>query len=262
MREKLSRIGILIAILGFGVLWVVDPVYSSDVLKNQLLRDVVQRGFGSSIFLCMTLYLGYRLWHRPSVGWVLAVLPCLLVVVNNFPIIALVTGDVTVVREDMLGLFLLDCLLIGVFEEIAFRGTILLALLERRRNTKKQIFWTTAISSAIFGLVHLANLFEGANPGATLLQVGYSFLIGGMCAIVLLRTHNLLFSILLHAVFDVGGRMVGTVATGRIWNLPTVVITAVLGVLVAVWMVILLLRVEPCDTDALYGACVGEKSDQ
>ena len=75
MREKLSRIGILIAILGFGVLWVVDPVYSSDVLQNQLLRDVVQRGFGSSIFLCMTLYLGYRLWHRPSVGWALAVLP-------------------------------------------------------------------------------------------------------------------------------------------------------------------------------------------
>ena len=252
MRDKLCRILLLVSILGFGVLWIVDPTYSADALTNRLLRDVIQRGFGSAIFVCLTLYLGYRVWHRPRVGWALAVLPCLLVVVNNFPILGWVTGDVTVTRGDLWWLFLLDCLLIGVFEEVAFRGTILMALLEKRRGTKRQIFWTTALSSAIFGLIHLANLLEGANPGATVLQVGYSFLIGGMCAIVLLRTHNLGFSILLHAIFDVGGRMVGTVATGTIWNLPTVVITAVLGVLVAAWMVWLLLRIEPEDVDALY----------
>ncbi len=252
MREKISRILLLLAILGFGILWYLDPTYSSDELQNRLLRDVVQRGFGSAIFVCLTFYLGYRVWHRPRVGWGWAVLPCLLVVLNNFPVLAWATGDVRVVRGDLWWLFLLDCLLIGVFEEIAFRGTIFLAILEKRRGSKKQIFWITALSSAIFGLIHLVNLLDGADPGATVLQVGYSFLIGGMCAIVLLRTHNLAFSILLHAVFDVGGRMVGTVATGKIWNLPTVVITAGLGVLVAVWMVLLLLRVEPSDTDALY----------
>ncbi len=252
MREKISRIVLLVGILAFGLLWVLEPTYSSDPLKNQLLRDVVQRGFGGAIFVLLLFFLGYRVWHKPLVTTWAALIPCLLVVINNFPIIGLAIGDVTVVRGDMMGLFLLDCLLIGVFEEIAFRGTIFLALLERRRATKKQIFWTTALSSAIFGLIHLANLFAGANPGATLLQVGYSFLIGGMCAIVLLRSHNLIFCILLHTLFDIGGRMVGTVATGRIWNLPTVVLTAVLGVLVAAWMVWELLRVRPEDTDALY----------
>lgn len=252
MREKLSRILLLLAILAFGVLWVVEPTYSSDSLKNQLLRDVIQRGFGSAIFVCLICFLGYRVWHKPLPTTWAVLIPCLAVVINNFPIIALANGDVTVARGDMMWLFLLDCLLIGVFEEVAFRGTIFLALLERRRASTKQIFWTTALSSAIFGLIHLANLLEGAAPGATLLQVGYSFLIGGMCAIVFLRCHNLGFCILLHTLFDIGGRMVGTVATGRIWNLPTVIVTAVLGVLVAAWMVYALLRVRPEDTDAFY----------
>lgn len=252
MREKISRIVLLVGILAFGVLWLLEPTYSADPLKNQLLRDVIQRGFGSAIFVLLIFFLGYRLCHLPLCGTWAVLIPCLLVVVNNFPIIALAIGDVTLVRGDLFWLFLLDCLLIGVFEEVAFRGTIFLALLERRRATKKQIFRATALSSAIFGLIHLANLLEGANVGATLLQVGYSFLIGGMCAIVLLRSHNLGFCILLHTLFDIGGRMVGTVATGRIWNLPTVVITALLGVAVALWMVRALLRVRPEDTDAFY----------
>ena len=252
MRERISRVVLLLAILGFGILWYIEPTYSDDPLQNQLLRDVVQRGFGSAIFVSLIFFLGYRVWHRPRTGTWMLLLPCLLVVINNFPLIALATGDVTLHRGDMMGLFLADCLLIGIFEEVAFRGTIFLALLEKRHKSTKQIFLVTALSSAIFGLIHLANLLEGASPGATLLQVGYSFLIGGMCAIIFLKSHNLGLCILLHTLFDIGGRMVGTVGTGKIWNLPTVIITAVLGVLVTAWMVWSLLQIKPEDTDALY----------
>ena len=55
--------------------------------------------------------------------------------------------------------------------------------------------------------------------------------------------------------------MVGTVATGRIWNLPTVIVTAVLGVLVAAWMVRALLAVRPEDTDAFYAGLKPEKQN-
>lgn len=252
MREKISRAVLLLAILGFGVLWYFEPTYSADVLKNRLLRDLVQRSVGSAIFLALTFYLGYRVWNKPATRAWLVILPCLLVVVNNIPFIALLTDRAVIHRPEYLWLFLLDCLMIGVFEEVAFRGTIFLAILEKRRKSTKQIFWTTAASSAIFGLIHLANLLDGANPGATILQVGYSFLIGGMCAIVLLKSHNLGFCILLHAVFDVGGRMVGTIATGKIWNLPTIILTAILGVAVMVWMIYVLLHIRPEETDAFY----------
>lgn len=251
-KAKISRAAVLLGIALFGVVWYLDPVYSSDGMLQILIKSTVTRGLGSIIFLALTVFLGFRICHEPSRGWWMAVLPSLAVVVNNLPIIALADGSARVDRTDLLPLFLLECFLIGLFEELAFRGTLFLAILEKRRATTRQIFLTSFVSSALFGLVHLANLLEGAGVGATLLQVGYSFLIGGMCTIVLLKTGNILFCILLHAIFDVGGGLLSTVGSGSQWNTPTVVITAVLAVVVTAWMIRLLLRVSPEETDKFY----------
>ena len=204
-KAKISRAAVLLGIALFGAVWYLDPVYSSDETLQTLIKSIVTRGLGSIIFLALTVFLGFRICHKPLKGWWLAVLPSLAVVVNNLPIIALADGSARVERTELLPLFLLECLLIGLFEELAFRGTLFLAILEKRRTTTRQIFVTSFVSSALFGLVHLANLLEGAGVGSTFLQVGYSFLIGGMCTIVLLKTANILFCILLHAIFDVGG---------------------------------------------------------
>ena len=251
-HEKISRAFLLAGVAVFAVLWILSPTYSQDVLKNRLWGDVVQRGLGSLIFFAATVYLGYRIWNRPRSGWLLAFVPALLVVLNNFPIIGLASGAVRMTRWDLMWLYLLDCLLIGAFEEIAFRATIFLSLLEKRRGSTKQIFWVALVSSALFGLLHLVNLIEGAGIGPTVLQVGYSFLIGGMCSIVFLKCGNILPCILLHTLFDIGGRMVGTLAEGVIWDAWTVAITAVLGVAVTAWMLVILWRVSPQDTDCFF----------
>ena len=251
-REKISRALLLLGVVLFAALWIWKPTYSQDALKNQLISDLCQRALGAIIFFGASVFLGYRMLNRPTRGWWLAFLPALLVVINNFPIIGLAIGDITVDRPDLMPIYLVDCLMIGAFEEIAFRGTIFPALLEKRRKSPRQIFWVAAISSAIFGLLHLANLLDRASVGSTLLQVGYSFLIGGMCSIVFLKCRNILPCVLLHTLFDIGGRMVGTVAQGRIWNLPTVILTAVLGVAVAVWMLCILWRVSPDETDVFF----------
>lgn len=251
-KAKISRAAVLLGIAAFGVVWYLDPVYSADEKLQLLIKSTVMRGLGSVIFLALTVFLGFRICHKPARGWWMAVLPSLAVVVNNLPIIALADGSARVENTDLLPLFLIECFLIGLFEELAFRGTLFLAILEKRRATTRQIFLTSFLSSALFGLVHLANLLEGAGVGATILQVGYSFLIGGMCTIVLLKTGNILFCILLHAIFDVGGGLLYTVGSGSQWNLPTVIITAVLGVAVTVWMIRLLLRVRPEETEKFY----------
>ncbi len=254
LREKISRVVALIGILAFGILWFYKPEYSADAVQDRLLESVIYHALGSIIFLALAFYLNMQIWNRPAKGTWLVLLPCLAVVVNNFPFLALAWGETTLVRPDLLPLFLADCLLIGVFEELAFRGVFFVAILEKRRTSKKSIFWTSVVSSALFGLVHLANLLEGAGLPATLLQVGYSFLIGGMCAIVLLKTGNILFPILLHAIFDVGGMWLGSVGAGKIWNAPTVIITAVLGVAVTVYMLYVLLHIDPAATDRFYPA--------
>lgn len=251
-KEKISRAVVLLGIAAFGMVWYLDPVYSADENTQTLIQSVVTRGLGSVIFLALTVFLGFRVFHKPARGWWMAFFPSLAVAVNNLPLIALADGSARVDKTELLPLFLLECLMIGLFEETAFRGTLFLAILEKRRSTTKQIFMTSLVSSALFGLVHLANLLEGAGVGSTLLQVGYSFLIGGMCTVVLLKTKNLLLCILLHAIFDIGGGLLYTVGSGEQWNTPTVVITAVLALLVTAWMICLLLRVRPEETDKFY----------
>lgn len=227
---------------------------SDDDYRPAILNTLVMDALGSVVFVCMTIYMGYRVWgiKKPWMRSLLFGLPALAVAINNAPIIGLATGNAYI--SDPAGgvlIMLAYCLAIGTFEEFAFRGLFFMMILEDRRKSTKQIFWTTAISSAVFGLVHLVNLAVGAGPGATLLQVGYSFLIGGMCAIVLLKTGSIWYCVLLHTVYDIGGTIL-YVGGGVRWDVVTVTITAVLGVAVAVFMTVALMRIKPEDIAFLF----------
>jgi F0F1-type ATP synthase membrane subunit a len=66
-----------------------------------------------------------------------------------------------------------------------------------------------------------------------------------MCAIVLLKTGNLLWCILLHAIYDFCGQLIPTIGAGALWDTPTVVLTAILGVAVLVWMLTVFFHITP-----------------
>ncbi len=244
-RENGFRIAAIVTILLFAGYWFWNPTWSADTAAQELLHMLISRAFGSLAFLFVLCYLSYRIWQKPHLHHLAVLLPALAVAVNNLPILALANGFAWIERYDLLPLFVLDSLMIGIFEELAFRGVLFPAMLERHRKSKKGILLTTAISSAVFGLVHLLNLLEGADIASTLLQVGYSFLIGGMCAIVLLKTGNLLWCILLHALYDFCGNLIPTIGAGALWDTPTVVITAILGVAVTAWMLVIFFRLTP-----------------
>lgn len=253
MSEKAGNVLFALGFAGFALLWWLDPTYSSDPQTQLLLKSVVLHAAGVLLFLPLQRRCRYHVFRLPSAKSMLVCLPALLVAVNNFPILGVLSGNIRVVRGDLILLYVLNCLLIGGFEEFAFRGTLFLLLLENRRRTKKQIFRATLLSSAVFGLFHLSNLLEGAGFGATALQVGYSFLIGGMCAIVLLKTGNLILPILLHAIYDLGGTLLSSgVAAGEMWDTPTVILTALLGCATLAWMLFVLWSVKPEDADRLF----------
>ena len=251
-RDTACRLGAAISAALFLVLWLWDPVFSTDETVQLLFKSTLSRLAGSMVFAFVLGYLGYRVFCRPRWGHWVAVLPALAVAVNNMPILGLAMGWVWVEQVEWVWLFALDSLMIGVFEELAFRGVLFPVLLETRRDSKKRIFQTAVVSSCLFGLIHLVNLLEGAGVGATVLQVGYSFLIGGMCTIVLLKTGNLIYSILLHGIYDFGGGLVPTLGGGDLWDVPTVVITVVLSLAVILWMLLLLWRVTPEDASKFY----------
>jgi membrane protease YdiL (CAAX protease family) len=121
-----------------------------------------------------------------------------------FPVATVLFGFVPGFRAasvETVSIALASVALAGIGEEIAFRG-ILLRLLRVRG------LWPAVIvSSALFGLLHVANLFVGSPWYTVLLQVTFSAMAGVGYAAMRLRTGSLLVPILLHAVYDLTFRL-------------------------------------------------------
>jgi membrane protease YdiL (CAAX protease family) len=84
------------------------------------------------------------------------------------------------------------------------------------------------------------------------MQIGYSFLIGAMCSVVLFKTANLWLCVALHAIYDFCGLLVPTLGDGSWWDVPTIVFTAVLAVATTAYMVVLFARMKPEEIDRIY----------
>ncbi len=238
--------------------WKLKGWYADPVMRD-VVDMIVTRMVGGVVFLLLTHYLGYRVlspFRKPFGRALLISLPCFLVVLTNPPILGLLSGLATLEYSGArlagyIALFAWECLAIGFFEELAFRGVVLPMILEKRRGSRKQIFLSVLLSSAVFGGIHLVNLFV-SSPGAVFLQIGYSFLIGGMCAFVLIKTANIWLCVLLHAIFDFCGKLVDTLGKGTWISLPIILFTAVLGTAVAAYILYGFAHIDPKITDRLY----------
>ena len=251
---------VAIAVAAPLLLWIeYGPPLTADEVLLPLVQMSLTRTIAAAVFLVILLSQGYRVLNpirAPLLKSLLWTIPPFLVVVNNMPILSMLRGDAYIVHSGAVYWlwFAFECLAIGLFEEIAFHGVILLRLAEGRRTTHKGLLISILLSSAVFGAMHAVNLFVGANPGAVLMQIGYSFLIGAMCSVVLFKTANLWLCVTLHAVSDFCGSLMPTLGAGSWWDTPTVVFTAVLAVAVTVYMIVLFARMDPRETDRMYAA--------
>lgn len=200
-------------------------------------------------------------------GWLACIL-LFAVALNNFPFYALACGDaaVTLVPSALLA-YTLTALFTAAAEELLFRGLLFPYLLvrfsrsedraepssEKEKEGEKEaekeaekekgaLLLSVSLSSLLFGCVHLFNLFGGASLPDTLLQIGYSTLIGAAAALLLLLCRSLWVPILFHFVYNFGGLFVGTFGTGELGTPPVILSTAALAVFAAGWAVAALLR--------------------
>ncbi len=260
-RRRISRRTCLIAILIAAPLLLYlefgKPTLAADPLLARLINMTLTRGIGAVVFLLLLLSEGYRVmnpFEKPFGKSLLFLLPPLAVVINNMPILSLLWGDAYIVRGEPIFwlMFALECLAIGLFEEAAFRGVILLMFAEKRYRTRRGLFVSIILTSAVFGAVHLVNVVAGAGIGAVIQQIGYSFLIGAMCSVVLLKTRNIWLCVLLHAVYDFCGSLVPTLGAGTWWDTPTVVFTVILAVATTAYMLWQFWRLEPKEVAKIY----------
>ncbi len=229
-----------------------------DGETGELLYSLVSRAFGILLSFVLVLYCGFveilKPRKKPFLKGLLFVLPCWAIALNNFPIIPVLLGQARVTdKASSILLFALVCLFVGLFEELAYRGCVFMLVLRNSKKTKKGIFKAVIISSALFGAVHIVNLFAGGGPVAVILQVGYSFLIGAMCSFVLIKTGSVWHCALIHAVYNFCGGVVANYGEGSIWTAPEIALTAVVAVAVAVYVVIALYRADVSESMRLFG---------
>ena len=249
-NQKLKKILFISAFSTLTMLLLVCEVWKSKFFCcNEDAYLTTTRLIGAAIAFSIILYssLGnvFKIRARGLGRAILFTLPCWLIAINNFPFIAIITGEAHISASvAKIALYALQCLCVGLFEELAFRGCIFLFALDGHRKSTFDLFLAIVISSAIFGAVHLVNVFAGASIGSVILQIGYSFLIGGMCSVVLMKTGCIWHCVLIHAVYNFCGGVVPTLGAGEIWNAPTIVLTVIVSVAVAAYVAISLLKID------------------
>ncbi len=213
-----------------------------------IVTNSIIRFLGGAVFLIILISFGYaKFFQFKNIGKsMLIIIPALIISINNFPIIAFFDGRASLTEPSYrVYLFLIECFSIGFFEEIIFRGIILVILLKKLSQTKNGVFLSIVLSSAIFGLMHLVNLFNGASISDTLLQIGYSFLVGMMWAIMFLKIGNLWLIMLLHATYNFFGQVMFYLGNvdGR-YDIYTIGITTLFTVIVAGYSIMLFKQLE------------------
>ncbi len=242
---------LIVAVISLAILLALELTHNKIFAEGQYSKEIYNiftRYLGGIACLIFVYLYSVKWILRPavSVRGLLVFLPCMAVAVNNFPIITFFSGE-AYIEKDLapILLYAILCLGVGFFEEMAFRGCVFPIILQRRGNTWKDVFVSTVFSSLIFGVVHIVNLFVGADIVSVILQIGYSFLIGGMCSVILIKTHNIWYCVILHAVYNFCGGVVPNCGGGTIWNAPEIALTAVVAVIVAIYVVYLLIKIQP-----------------
>lgn len=239
MKKNLTNtipiILIILSVIIFIVFEVCNFKYTDDETLNALLNGTIPRFAAGGALLTVLILLGCKKILKPEIKSLpknlLWCIPCFLVVFANFPFAALITDSAKILRPELTALFIAECLAIGFMEETLFRGILQDTFFQIFKDKPHGQIFTVLLTSAAFGVIHLFNLFAGANVGATFLQVGYSFLIGAMLSAVLIKNDNLWLCVLLHAGFDFGGNIISELGTGNFQDIWFWIFTAVAGLL-------------------------------
>lgn len=145
-------------------------------------------------------------------------------------------------------LVIVFCLATGLFEEGLFRGVLTDALIRGLAGRRGGVFLAAAVSSGIFGLLHISGGLADANNVVSLWQMVLKPVQAGLFGFVMaglyLRTHNITGIALLHAVYDlivmtpyllVSGALPTGYVTGDTGDLLILVLSTVLLAPLALW---------------------------
>lgn len=233
-----------------ALLDIIEIPFIKEEFYNRLLCKIIQQACGSAAGILIILRLGIRLFDKPQN--LLYLLPCLLISVDNFQFSAYINGKMQLIHtapQDFV-LFFVYCMLVGLFEEIIFRGIIFAVLAGLFSKDKRGFLWTYVCSSLVFGLAHL---FNGFSVGA-LLQAGYTILTGGLFAFCFIKTKNILCCAFVHGIFNFCGLLFDErgLGSGVAFDAGTIITMLVVSVLVGIFVLYKVWQYSDVEREELY----------
>ena len=220
-----------------------------DVIANYFLNGTFSR-VGLSLLFIWLLYLfggkQYLLFNKNIGMMLLWSLPCFMVAVVNFPWYStFLSHHFSITRGDLIGLYILYIVFVALIEELVFRGIVLILLKDWFKRVRHAPILITVVGAALFSLFHFTNLLMGAGIGDVLLQCAYTFLIGAMLTVTMLKTKNIWICVVVHAIFNFGGLIQAQqIGSGDPWDATFWVLTIVSGVLCAGHIIYSLIRMD------------------
>ena len=198
---------ILMAIFWMLLFEIIEVIINFGIHMVISGYDVATGPVGLFAGAAITLVL-YKWWFRPEfegmlkgdlpLGFLLGLIELGYVLISYVP--NLIDGSFSI--KPLVWTIILVSLTAGIKEELIFRGVIISTLMRQWKD--RNLFRQAAlVSGIVFGLIHAANIFAGADPLQTLFQVIGSVSVGFIFAAVYLRTGSILPCMLYHALHDI-----------------------------------------------------------
>ena len=73
-----------------------------------------------------------------------------------------------------------------------------------------------------------------------------------MCAFALYKTGSIWICVLIHSVYNFCGQIVPRLGDGDMLNAPQIIITVIISVICAIYIVLSLIKAAPTESDRLY----------
>ncbi len=99
---------------------------------------------------------------------------------------------------------ILFCASIGLTEEFLCRGWVQNEFIERFGDTRKNVIISIILSSLVFGLMHITNIFAGQGVFETIMQILQATSLGALLGSIYYRTKNIWAVAFLHGFYDFG----------------------------------------------------------
>lgn len=208
--KKEIKIAIIVLIGFLSFLWLEKPLreYLSINLFEMQISKQISSIIIRTILIVVVLALIKKFGQRDFTGlnnWKKLKNVQALIVVTIFIMIGLSQNWNTYVNTEieLLILFAMSTVAVGILEELAFRGTIFPLFIKSFKKAKRPIIVSAVLSSLMFGLTHFINLLsQPENLVGIISQVFFATSIGVFFCGLMIRTENILIPCIVHALIN------------------------------------------------------------